>query len=347
MYSFLLIIKSILIKISLSIKTLSYQSNFTLIAGTDLANLCDYSFGDQASILSKIPGGKMKLANQTNQEFRSIVSTISRKRNYMTLFIDNIRLYYRHIPVDETNKEWVRKLMSENDLLKLCGHYSNMNFIIFTNLEDTPIDENIEGKIPDNVLGIYAANAVYNNEIVIPFPYGIQRRMRFGDIRKELLLSKMNYECEPTKLLYINHSVHTNLVARSGIKELFSNLSWATVVHERINYRKFLSDIKNHKFVICPIGNAIDCHRNWEVLYMRRVPVMIKNEYLQNLFKNFPVLFVDNYSDISEELLLTKNHLYLQALSFDMQKLNLNKIFSQDVDKCLSKMSNSFDHFKK
>jgi hypothetical protein len=49
-----------------------------------------------------------------------------------------------------------------------------MNFIIFTNLEDTPIDSKIEGKIPNNILSINAVNAIYNNDKIIPFPYGLQ-----------------------------------------------------------------------------------------------------------------------------------------------------------------------------
>jgi hypothetical protein len=47
------------------------------------------------------------------------------------------------------------------------------NFIIFTNLEDTPIDSKIEGKIPNNILSINAVNAIYNNDKIIPFPYGV------------------------------------------------------------------------------------------------------------------------------------------------------------------------------
>jgi hypothetical protein len=310
-----------------------FQSeNLAPIEGTALSKLCDYSFGDQASVLCNVPGSKMKFANQYNKEFTDLVSKIQRHRSYMTLFIDNIRLYNRDIYVDDFNKKWISKLMAENDLLKLCSYYSKMNFIIFTNLEDTPIDSEIEGKIPSNVLRIYSANAIYNTEKIIPFPYGIQRRMWSGDIRKELLLSKIKCESRPTKLLYVNHSVHTNVIARSGIKELFSNLSWATVIESRINYRKFLADIKNHKFVICPIGNAIDCHRNWEVLYMRRVPVMMKHACLEKLFSKFPVLFVDKFSDINEDLLIKNDHLFQQALSFDMNNLDLNIL----VEKVLS-----------
>ena len=50
--------------------------------------------------------------------------------------------------------------MDKNDLLWLCNHYEGLKFIIFTNLEDTPIDEYIFNSIPENVLCISAVNAI-------------------------------------------------------------------------------------------------------------------------------------------------------------------------------------------
>ena len=96
----------------------------------------------------------------------------------MTLFIDNIRLYKRDIAeVKESDKPIVNAMMEASDLLKLCGQFPEMKFIIFTNLEDTPLDEYIFDCIPDNVLRVCAANSVVWSEKVIPAPYGVQRRM--------------------------------------------------------------------------------------------------------------------------------------------------------------------------
>ena len=85
--------------------------------------------------------------------------------------------------------------------------------------------------------------------------------------------------------------------------------------------------------MICPIGNAIDCHRNWEVLYMRRVPVMKRYPYLEELYKDYPVLFVDKYSDVTEELLLANNHLFEQAQTMDLSDLTLPKFFDKIVNR--------------
>ena len=107
---------------------------------------------------------------------------------------------------------------------------------------------------------------------------------------------------------------------------------WATVEDQRVDYTNFLLNLARHKFVLCPRGNAIDCHRNWEVLYMRRVPVMKRHEYLEELYKDYPVLFVDKYSDISKDLLLENEHLFQQAQEMDLTRLTLRGFFDNIIN---------------
>ena len=66
---------------------------------------------------------------------------------------------------------------------------------------------------------------------------------------------------------------------------------------------------------------------------MRRVPIMTKDPYLEVLCKNYPVLFVDKYSDITEELLLANDDLFQQAQTMDLSDLTLPKFFDNIVDK--------------
>jgi hypothetical protein len=254
----------------------------------------------------------------------------------MTLFIDNIRLYNRDIlEVKESDKNYIRELMKKSDLLNLCSNFPDMKFIIFTNLEDTPTDEYIFDSIPENVLCISAVNAISNGGKVIPAPYGLQRAMSPDDDRlkvtSDFILSP---EIDPSILLYVNHSDNTSN-ERIGIKDIFRNKSWADVQESRISYSDHLKKIKQSKFVICPRGNAIDCHRNWEVLYMRRVPVMKKHPYLELLYKDYPVLFVNDYSEITQELLENNENLYCKALEMDLSELTLPNFFDKIVDKSL------------
>ena len=305
-----------------------------VIEGVALSKLCDYSFGDQSGQWGNIYTSFMKGANLLNTEFATKVFDLSKERSYMTLFIDNIRLYKRDIiEVKPEDKDYVFGLMEESNLLKLCGCYPMMKFIIFTNLEDTPIDEDVFDAIPDNVLCISAVNAIENGGKVIPAPYGVQREMSPRDNRIEQLENAMKANIDPSlsKLLYVNHndSSHDD---RVGLKGMFRDEEWSNVDEQRVNYYHFLLNLANHKFILCPRGNAIDCHRNWEVLYMRRVPVMKRDEYLEVLFKDYPVLFVDKYSDITKDLLLENEHLFQQAREMDLTRLTLRGFFDNIIN---------------
>ncbi len=305
-----------------------------VIEGVALSDLCDYSFGDQSGQWGNIYTSFMKGANLLNTEFATKVFDLSKERDYMTLFIDNIRLYKRDIiEVKPEDKDYVFGLMEESNLLKLCGCYPMMKFIIFTNLEDTPIDEDIFDAIPDNVLCISAVNAIEHGGKVIPAPYGVQRDMFPRDNRIDQLENAMTVNIDPSisKLLYVNHNDSSH-VERVGLKGMFRDEDWSNVDEQRIDYYHFLLNLANHKFILCPRGNAIDCHRNWEVLYMRRVPVMKRDEYLEVLFKDYPVLFVDKYSDITKDLLLENEHLFQQAREMDLTRLTLRGFFDNIIN---------------
>lgn len=300
-----------------------------LIEGVALSELCDYSFGDQSGQWGNIYTSFMKDANLMNVEFVSKLFEIKKSRNYMTLFIDNIRLYKRDIvEVKPEDRPYIESLHRKSDLLKLCGNFPDMRFVIFTNLEDTPTDEFIFDSIPDNVLKIYAVNAIANGGKVIPAPYGVQRRMSPHDNRADFLKMIMDHVQGEfaKKLLYVSHNENSHS-ERSGTKKMFIGKEWATVDTHRVNYDEFLTSLREHKFMLCPRGNAIDCHRNWEVIYMRRVPIMKRHPYLEDLYKDYSVLFVDDYSQVTEDLLLNNDHMFIDAQTQDLSKLDINNFF--------------------
>ena len=302
-----------------------------LIEGVALSELCDYSFGDQSGQWGNIYTSFMKDANFLNVEFATKVFEVSKERDYMTLFIDNIRLYKRPIKeVKPEDEKYVNSLMARSDLLELCGTFPQMKFIIFTNLEDTPTDQYIFSSIPENVLCVSAVNALAHGDKVIPAPYGVQRRMDRLDTRIDQLKNAMGKNLKPVLPLYVNHNDNSH-PERVGLKDMFRD--WATVEDQRVDYTNFLLNLARHKFVLCPRGNAIDCHRNWEVLYMKRVPVMKRDEYLEALFKDYPVLFVDKYSDITKDLLLENEHLFQQAERMDLKGLTLHDFFDNIINK--------------
>jgi len=307
-----------------------------IIEGHALSKLCDYSFGDHLWMSNpEALDGCCKMANAHNFEFLEKAQEFL--DNTMTLFIDNVRLYGRPVATSsEIDRDWIQYHQNSNDLLALCYSLPRIKFIIFTSHEDTPIDEHI--KIPDNVLGIHAVNAGFFGGKIHPFPYGLQRRIR---IDNRLAIMKANVEedkrVEPQKLLYINCGIERN-PEREPLGKFETN-DWVTTRFDKDSkyfpydkYRDFLAELQDHKFMICPVGHGLDCHRNWESLYLRRVPVMKLSPYFTRLMDGFPVLFVNDWSDITPKLLEQNEHLYKQAQELNLKKLDLDLIFKLIVE---------------
>ena len=116
---------------------------------------------------------------------------------------------------------------------------------------------------------------------------------------------------------------------------IFRNKSWVEVHEQRVTHSVFLYNLSQSKFMICPRGNAIDCHRNWEVIYMRRVPIMKKHPYLQELYKDYPVLFVDDFSEVTEQLLIDNDNLFQEAQELNLSSLDLNNFFNKVIENVL------------
>jgi hypothetical protein len=71
-----------------------------------------------------------------------------------------------------------------------------------------------------------------------------------------------------------------------------------------------------HKYTASPRGQQADCHRFWESLYLKSVPIVLSSEvYYQNLVDDYflgvpasklPILFVDSWNNVTRELLETE-----------------------------------------
>ena len=72
-------------------------------------------------------------------------------------------------------------------------------------------------------------------------------------------------------------------------------------------------------FVLSPHGNGLDCHRTWEALVLGCIPI-VKRSSIDPLYEGLPVLIVDHWYDVTQELLNS-------ALNrFSNEKFNLDKL---------------------
>jgi hypothetical protein len=78
---------------------------------------------------------------------------------------------------------------------------------------------------------------------------------------------------------------------------------------------------KEYAFVISPHGGGYDCHRLWEALVLGCIPI-VKTSKIDILYEDLPVLIVDQWSDVTEDL-LTKTVFSFRTRTFRQDKLSL------------------------
>jgi len=81
------------------------------------------------------------------------------------------------------------------------------------------------------------------------------------------------------------------------------------------------NNITQHAFVLSPFGMGMDCHRTWEALCLGAIPI-VKAPNFQKMFEDLPVLVVNEWSEITREL-LDKTIEDFKLREFKYEKLTL------------------------
>jgi hypothetical protein len=107
-------------------------------------------------------------------------------------------------------------------------------------------------------------------------------------------------------------------------QEAIDNINYSLIVFENnfMPVKRTFQNIVQYAFVLSPLGNGMDCHRTWEALILGAIPI-VKTSALDNLYQDLPVLIVQKWSDVNENL-LNETIINFSKKSFNYDKLNLN-----------------------
>ena len=161
-------------------------------------------------------------------------------------------------------------------------------------------------KIPDNLPQDILE--LCNNKL-ISIPIGLTNRYNPLGNPQPLISVMKNHNRKKDKLVLSAFSTGTNSGERKPIQDMFANQNWVSKPAKPATLDDFYQLLADHKFFLSPFGNGIDCHRTWEGLYLGSIPIIrrVKEHRIwETLFDGLPVLFVDKWSDVTEELLNNK-----------------------------------------
>jgi hypothetical protein len=99
---------------------------------------------------------------------------------------------------------------------------------------------------------------------------------------------------------------HFNMFAKYGYdrKDAYANINRNVTYYEpyKVSRTDSWKKMIEYKYVISPLGNGLDCHRTWEAIILGCIPI-VKKSGLDPMYKGLSVLIVNDWSDITQELL--------------------------------------------
>ena len=203
-------------------------------------------------------------------------------------------------------------------------HPNNFGDICVIGHSDYPVTDIISNRFKKT----FCINKDGSNPNAFGIPLGITNE-EDSDIHRiysnlDIMLEVMEMQLEKTHLAYLNFNASTHY-DRTLVLNLFSDSEWTyfgNIENSLEGRKKFLRDIKSSKFVFCPRGNGIDTHRLWETLYMGSYPI-VKRESTHDLFDDLPILFINDWSEINEDMLNKKFEEYKNR-DWNLEKLKIS-----------------------
>ena len=266
-----------------------------IITGEKLQNLCDYYIGSMSDFHfnPKIRIQATKHINIDNYHITEI----------KTLEIKNIFCYTHIIDGKSANFSDQKCDSNKQKLINILSNISTPFNIIFHNSDGSFRNCHTEILNIPNLNKIYTQNiTVIPNERIIPIPIGIANSMwKHGNLDIwNAILCNHNID-NKSHLIYFNFNISTNFGKRGECYDIIKSKNIQNLPNtDYLNYLKLLS---SYKFAICPEGNGPDTHRFWECLYLKVIPICLRNHITEYFSHHYPVVLLDNWHDLNTDSL--------------------------------------------
>jgi hypothetical protein len=199
-------------------------------------------------------------------------------------------------------------------------------FILFTHNSDFHITSNyIDYLNDDNLITWYAQNVDVIHPKLKSIPIGIANKKWIHGNTK-ILNKVINEKNKKNNLIYTNFTINTNRTERNVCLTEISK--WGLNLSQNVDFENYLRELSKSFFVISPNGNGVDCHKTWESLYLKTIPIVTESTNI-NFYQHLPIIVIKDWS--SFDLNFFTEDLYHKIWNdFDPHKLT-TKFFIENV----------------
>ena len=197
-------------------------------------------------------------------------------------------------------------------------------FILVSGDSDTTVPDDITDFTKyiksDKIIHWFAQNCTSDHPKISRIPIGLDYHTlsnkdypEWGDQaspheqEKKLIEIKDNSTLLDNRIIKCYSNFHFKMDGKKFTKdrqEAKDKISPDCIFYEPSHLKRYDSWEQQSKyaFVVSPHGNGLDCHRTWEALCLGCI-VIVKKSPIDALYKDLPVLFINDWSEVTQELL--------------------------------------------
>lgn len=167
-------------------------------------------------------------------------------------------------------------------------------YILYTHNGDLPVDDNYLKYLDDPFLiKWYGQNIMTIHSKLESIPIGIANE-KWPHGNETIFNEVLNKNLEKERLIYVNFDVNTNRIERNHC--IFQLNTKGLTMDNKLPFKQYLEEVAKSYFVVSPNGNGIDCHKTWEALYLKTIPIVTKSINV-GYYKKLPIIVIDNWSN--------------------------------------------------
>jgi hypothetical protein len=174
-------------------------------------------------------------------------------------------------------------------------------YILISHNSDPNIDSRLLSFVDEKIIHWFAQSLEELTPKVTPIPIGLEN-LHFhnnGVISRFEYLRQRFPEKRPR--IFVSFGIETNPKEREAAFNALKNCPTADTLYPSVIAPEYLKKLCAYKFVASPPGNSLDCHRTWEAMYLKVVPIVKKSpmtEYFRDL--DLPLLLIENWQELND-----------------------------------------------
>ena len=285
------------------------------------------------SFKSKLKGKFLKYKNKFLKKSKNPIGF--RVTSYPYISGDTFLSIADCIIINNEDKPLITKSKTNNNIIFIENNMLNKNWVlnyakkfkkvIIHNGDQSP-DMKFIKELKKRRIHVFGVNINFREKYIEPIPIGIENahHKKNGDLKYYNPISLAKNFQPKKNILLASFSIRqykllpSNTEVRRKYEKILDKYNYKNV--SCMNLKDYRKKLYSSYFVICPPGNGIDCHRNWEALYHKTIPV-IEEKYSLFSHIDLPILVVKNLEEFLNFSNKKKLELYHNIINKQSEKI--------------------------